>query len=204
MNPFSPVLSIHRLMADYPHLWGFCGGWAIDLVVERQTRPHKDVDIAVLRRDQRALYDYLSTRGWRLETAHEGTLTPWDGVPLDLPTHTLWCRRPQHEPDFLEVLFNEDDGTHLCFRRDLSIRLPLDDAFLRTPDGLPILAPEIVLLYKAKYSHEANHKADFANALPHLDARQRAWLGAALSTLYEAHDWAKTLAACRLRADIRR
>ncbi len=189
MNPFAPVLQINRLMADFPCRWGFCGGWAIDLFLAQQTRPHKDVDIAVLRRDQRALYTYLSTRGWRLETAHDGTLTRWDGAPLTLPVHTLWCTHPQHEPGFLEVLFNEDDGTHLCFRRDLSIRLPLEDAFRRSPDGLPILAPEIVLLYKAKYSHEDDHKADFSNALPRLDTRQRAWLHEALSTLYGTHAW---------------
>jgi len=189
MPPFAPVLSIHRLLAGFPGRWGFCGGWALDLFIGRQTRAHKDVDVAVLRRDQQALFDYLRTRGWTLETAHEGMLTRWDGAPLALPLHTLWCRHPKHEPDFLEVLFNEDDGTHLCFRRALSIRLPLEDAFCRTADGWPLLAPEVVLLYKAKYSHEADHQADFANTLPHLDARQRAWLDEALSTLYGMHDW---------------
>ena len=189
MKSPAPVPSIHRLLADFPGRWGFCGGWALDLFIGRQTRLHKDVDVAVLRRDQRALFAYLSTRDWTLETAHEGTLSRWDGAPLALPIHTLWCRHPRHEPDCVEVLFNEDDGTHLCFRRDLSIRLPLEDAFCLSPDGHPLLAPEIVLLYKAKYSHEADHQADFTNALPQLDARQRAWLGEALSTLYGEHDW---------------
>ncbi len=194
MEAFAPVRPINHLMADYPGHWGFCGGWAIDLYLARPTRAHKDVDLAVLRRDQRTLYRYLRTRGWSLETAHEGTLTRWDGAPLALPIHTLWCSNPRHDPSFLEVLFNEDDGKHLLFRRDLSIRLRLEDAFPHSPGGWPILAPEIVLLYKSKYSDEDDSRADFLNVLPALDERQRVWLHKAISTLYGAHDWLEPLA----------
>ena len=193
MDAFAPVRPINDLMADFPGRWGFCGGWAIDLFLNRLTRRHKDVDVAVLRRDQRHLYRHLSTRGWSLETAHEGTLTRWDGTPLALPVHTLWCRHPRHDPDFLEVLLNEDDGAHLLFRRDTSIRLRLEDAFSQSLGGWPLLAPEIVLLYKSKYSDEADHEADFSNALPALDERQRAWLHGSISTLYGRHDWLREL-----------
>ena len=192
MEDFAPVRSITHLMTDFPGRWGVCGGWAIDLLLDRLTRPHKDVDIALLRRDQQTLYRYLRTHGWNLDIAHEGTLTRWDGAPLALPVHTLWCRHPRHEPDFLEVLFNEDDGDHLLFRRDLSIRLRLEDAFRRSPGGWPILAPEMVLLYKSKYSDD-DSRVDFLNALPALDERQRAWLREALSTLYGTHDWLKDM-----------
>lgn len=193
MEAFAPVRSIAGLMADFPGRWGFCGGWAIDLFLDRPTRPHKDVDVAVLRRDQASLYRHLSARGWSLETAHEGTLTRWDSAPLALPVHTLWCNHPRHDPSFLEVLFNEDDGDHFLFRRDLSIRLRLENAFVRSPDGWPLLAPEIVLLYKSKYRDEDDSRGDFLNALPALDERQRTWLREAISTLYGSHEWLKAL-----------
>ena len=165
----------------------------------RPTRAHKDVDLAILRRDQRTLYRYLHARGWSLETAHEGTLTRWDGAPLALPIHTLWCSNPRHDPSFLEVLFNENDGDHLLFRRDPSIRLRLEDAFPHRPSGWPILAPEIVLLYKSKYSDEDDIRADFLNTLPSLDKRQRAWLHETISTLYGVHDWLRELELQTLR-----
>ena len=180
-------------MADFSGLWGFCGGWAIDLFLGWQTRAHKDVDLAILRRDQHLLYTYLTTRGWVLEIAHEGLLTPWDGTPLILPYHTLWCTHPQHEPSFLEVLFNEDDGTNLLFRRNTAVRMPLQVAFQPGLHRLPILAPEVVLLYKSKYHEDEDTHADFMNTVPHLSTQQQAWLHEALSQCYPTHEWQRYL-----------
>ena len=91
------------------------------------------------------------------------------------------------------MLFDEDDGDHLLFRRDPSFRLRLEDAFPHSPGGSPILAPEIVLLYKSKYSGEDDSRADFLNVASSLDERQRAWLHEAISTLYGVHDWLREL-----------
>jgi len=38
-------------MRGYRAPWGFAGGWAIDLLVGASTRPHADVDVALLRQD---------------------------------------------------------------------------------------------------------------------------------------------------------
>ncbi len=62
MEALAPVRPINHLMADFPGRWGFCGGWAIDLFLARPTRAHKDIDLAILRRDQRTLYRYLRAR----------------------------------------------------------------------------------------------------------------------------------------------
>src|SRR3712207_5969706 len=96
--------AIAALMADFDWPWAFCGGWAIDLWLGRVTREHKDVDILVFRRDQRAVQSYLRARGWTLEIAHHGVLTPWaEGEFIELPRHGIWCKNPAHDPDFLEV-----------------------------------------------------------------------------------------------------
>ena len=50
-----------------------------------------------------------------------------------------------------------EDGTWVC-RRDPSIRRPLTDAIERTLDGVPYLAPEIVLLFKAKLAHRGSRR----------------------------------------------
>ena len=58
--PFVPAIeSIATLLTPLPITWGFCGGWAIDLFLNRITRSHKDVDIAILRTDQHLVFDFL-------------------------------------------------------------------------------------------------------------------------------------------------
>jgi hypothetical protein len=58
--------------------------------------------------------------------------------------------------------------------------------------GLPILVPEIVLLYEA---HEQTQKdeADFRSALPHLTLSRKAWLLGALDETTPNHRWARRL-----------
>src|SRR5687768_15015039 len=81
MQGFEEVLRVGRLMESFDRPWGICGGWAIDLFLGRVTRRHGDVDVAVLRRDQAAIQEYLTDRGWFLEIAQQGLLTVWsDGM----------------------------------------------------------------------------------------------------------------------------
>ena len=191
---FADPLSIAALLADFDRPWCFCGGWAIDLFLGEATRPHKDVDIALVRPDQLAAQAYLLERGWTLEKAVDGQLVPWaKGEFIALPVHTIWCRHATYKPDFLELLFDETDGGSFLFRRDRSITLPLERMVLQSAVSLPILAPEIVLLYKAKSFELIENSADFAAALPALDADRRAWLRAGLSKLHPEHPWLEKL-----------
>src|SRR5262245_25609536 len=56
------------VMDGYRAPWWVAGGWAIELHAARahgrQIRPHPDLEISILRRDQRALFDHLV--GWQL------------------------------------------------------------------------------------------------------------------------------------------
>src|SRR5262249_53786642 len=150
------------LLHDLPCQWFVCGGWAIDLFLNRITRNHKDVDIAVARNDQFQARDYLQQRGWSLEKAINGELIPWaDGEWLALPIHTILCRNSNSDPDFIELLLNEIDNAQFRFRRDQSIALARERMFFRSSSGLPVLAPEIVLLYKSNCPEE--YDADFQN-----------------------------------------
>ena len=49
-----------EVMADFDAPWWIAGGWALDLWMERESRFHQDVDIAILRGDQQKLYQSLS------------------------------------------------------------------------------------------------------------------------------------------------
>jgi len=193
---FDPSIdSVAILLAPLPTTWGFCGGWAIDLFLNRITRPHKDVDIAVWRTDQKLVFDFLRQRGWTLELAEDGQLIPLpEGEYITLPFHTIWCRSTNYSPDFLEILLNEAEEDKFLFRRDPSIQYPRSQTFMISRSGLPILAPEIALLYKSKPPSRPQNVADFRSALPALNAPQRQWLAQALYKLSPEHQWLKELA----------
>lgn len=193
-NVFDDVQAVAGLLSDFGRPWAFCGGWAIDLFLGRVTRTHKDVDVAIARRDQLAMQEYLTARGWQLQIAHDGVLTPWQpGAYVELPRHGIWASHPTATPDLLEILLNEIEDGLFRFRRDQTITRSLDAAFTRATNGLPILAPEIALLYKSTHVEEEENRQDFDAALPLLDVEQRSWLRAALVQTAPAHRWIAAL-----------
>jgi hypothetical protein len=163
LTTFAEVQRVGSLLGGLGCEWYVCGGWAIDLFLGRVTRAHKDVDVAVARRDQLEAGDYLRRRGWGLQKASDGELSPWEeGEELAPPLHAVWCRNEAHEPPFFELLLNEIDDELFRFRRDRSVTLPRARISFRTRCGLPVLAPEVVLLYKSNSPGE--YAADFSNA----------------------------------------
>ena len=71
--------------------------------------------------------------------------------------------------------------------------MPLVEAVRRTADGIPYLAPEIVLFVKAKHARPKD-VADRDNVVPTLDARARQWLLDAIELLHPGHDWLRAIA----------
>lgn len=170
--------------------WAVCGGWAIDLFVQRKTRPHKDVDIAVFRSDQLILQSFLMEQGWQLQKAVQGELIAWEKDEfLVLPIHNIWCHHPDYPPNMLEVLFSDRDGENFCFRTDFSIQLPLTQTFIISTSGVPILVPEIVLLHKSRHLDNPDYQQDFEVCESHLTDESRTWLRQALYQLHGEHIW---------------
>ncbi|MGH9887839.1 MAG: DUF952 domain-containing protein, partial [bacterium] len=188
-------------MGAYRAPWWVAGGWSVELQVAAThrppIRPHADLEISLLRRDQRALFDHLV--GWQLcAVVRSGVLEAWDGQLLPPTVHQLWARRgPWLQPDparfitdptFLDILFEEADGDLWRFRRQRSIALPLADLGALTSRGTPFIRPEVSLLYKAKHRRFKDQR-DFDATAPTLDPTARAWLAAALDQAYPAHPW---------------
>lgn len=192
---FGEVLNAVRVLDGYNSPWAVCGGWAIDLFLDRMTRSHKDVDFLVLRRDQLFLQRHLLSKGWALEKAVHGSLLPWEADEwLDLPVHIIWCRNLHASPDFTEFLLDDAVDGYFIYRRDRSITFPAEKMILRSLAGVPILAPEIALLYKSgKPEEDPSTVSDFENVLPSLSLPSRHWLAAALRKINPEHIWLKKL-----------
>jgi hypothetical protein len=177
-------------MRAYREPWGFAGGWAIDLFVGASTRPHADVDIAVLRGDQEKLRRALA--GAQVDTMVGGARLPWGANEwLAPPTHELHATWP--DGAHVELVLNDSDAAtgEWVYRRDARIRLPLSQTFHST-GALPFLAPEIVLLFKSR-APAAKDDADLATALPRLDDRSVTWLREAIVVTGGADRWVETL-----------
>ena len=67
-------------------------------------------------------------------------------------THQTWLRDPATGNYLLDVFREPHDGDTWICRRDETIRLPYRDIIHHTQDGIPYLAPELVLLFKAKHA----------------------------------------------------
>jgi hypothetical protein len=148
----------------------------------------------VFRSDQLHLQRHFA--GWYLYVAHGGALHPWrEGDYLNMPFHTIWAYKPNnlppHTPDMeadLEFLLDDFSGDEWRFRRGPTITRPLSKVIMRTAEGIPYLAPEIALLYKAR-EYRAEDEADFSNAVMQLDDERAAWLAQALDASLPGHEW---------------
>jgi aminoglycoside-2''-adenylyltransferase len=178
--------------ADCP--WWIAGGYAIELAIGHELRPHGDLDVLVLRRDQARAQECLA--GWDLHVADPpgtGQLRAWGvGEVLQEPLHDIWCRRTPEAPWSVQLMLDEAEGEDWVSRRDPRVRLPIARLGRVAVNGIPYLTPEVQLFYKAKQTREKD-EVDFEAVYPLLDQDQRAWLLAALNTTAPEHPWRRRL-----------
>jgi hypothetical protein len=195
-EPLTPA-AVCGLFAGSGVRWWIAGGWSLDLLVGRQTRRHADIDVTVLRADARVVRAHFAA--WDLHVADPpgtGTLRPWRvGEELRTDLHDVWCRRTPGEPWRLQIMFDDAENEEWVYRRHACVRRPV--ATLRgrasSPD-MPVLSPEIQLLYKSKGLREKD-EVDFTRVLPLLTAEEKEWLGQALETAAPGHPWSARLSA---------
>ncbi len=187
-QPLSPE-QVCELLKDLSIPWWMAGGWAIDLFAGRQTRAHADTDVLILRKDQLVIQEYLSD--WDLHKTQQPGLMPWPrGEFLNAGVNDVWCRRTPESPWSLQLMFIETDGDRWVFRRDPSIGGPIHSLGRKTPTGIPYLASEIQLLYKARKEPLESDDADFEAAIPLMNHAARLWLFQCLRRRFpEGHGW---------------
>lgn len=188
---FDLPMQINTLLRKFKPSWFIAGGWAIDLFLEKETRFHQDIEIAVYRKDQAALHDYFN--GWLLQKAVNGELNIWHREEwLTLPIHEVHCCNEMAHPSQLEILLNESNETEWIYRRNEHIRRSLVKVQLESSAGVKYLCPEIVLLYKSK-NPRAKDEQDFQAIVAHLNAEQREWIADAIKVSNPEHRWLQRL-----------
>jgi hypothetical protein len=194
------VLEVAQAMATLRAPFWFSGGWAIDLFLGRVTRAHHDIDVLILRRHQAPLHDALKAFALKKIIPHpdgmppnRGTIVEWpQGERLELPVHQVNAYRAGESEPAFQVMIAESSDAEWIFRRNQEVRMSLKRIGFYPMWGLPYLAPEIVLLFKAKHL-EARDRVDFKNALPVLSAEARRWLREAIEKTHSGHEWLDSL-----------
>lgn len=187
---FAPVYAVVEELRSLPAPWYIASGWALDLFLGQPSRCHHDVDVVIDRSDQLLLQQHMTDRGWQFVTPLDGRLEPWPRhMRLELPRHQAHAHR---DGAFIDFLFTNMVNGVWRYRREPSILQSLERVALQTPDGLPFLAPEVVLLFKSKNTgplDRSKDQIDFERVYPHLAAPQRTWLRWALLVTAPQHPW---------------
>jgi hypothetical protein len=174
-------------LAGCPVTWYVAGGWAIDLGLGRVTREHADTEIAIPRTEFGLLRPYLA--GFELYEAVAGTLRRLaDDAEPGTDGHQVWACDPEVRMWRLDTFLEPGDARTWVCHRDERIRRPRAAAVRRTDDAIPYLAPECVLIGKAKHARDKD-EADLAAVLPTLDTRARTWLADGLALAAPGHGW---------------
>jgi hypothetical protein len=143
------------------------------------TRSHGDLEIAV----PAAGFAEVAARFPDLEfhAVGGGTIVVATAETLR-DTHQTWALDPIARVWRFDV-FREPHGGDAdtwIYRRDGRIRLPYESAIRHDPAGIPYLAPEVVLLFKAK-GPRSKDEADLRAVLAHLPKDRRRWLAEGLA-----------------------
>jgi GNAT superfamily N-acetyltransferase len=180
--------------SDLPALVGACevpwyvaAGWAIDLHLGHQTRPHEDLEVAIARADFARWRELL--RGFELYDAGGGRLRRLrPGQEPDPANHQVWVCDPAVPAWRMDTFLEAGDRDTWVCHRDARVRVAMNEAVARSDDGIPYLRPEFVLLGKAKHRRPKD-EADLAAVLPRLTHGARRWLAEALELVHPGHPW---------------
>jgi hypothetical protein len=192
LEDFAQPLALASAMVGFRRPWCVCGGWAIDMWLGEVTRQHRDLEIAILRDHQIELRDYLQGWRWRIATMDK-RLVIWkesNRQMLMLPVHELHASDRSGKQ--IEFLLNENDGIDWIYRRNFDVRLNLSKWILHGVNSIPVLCPQIVLLYKSK-DPRPEDELDVRTSLERLDEEQRTWLKLALMRTEPHHRWLEVL-----------
>jgi hypothetical protein len=127
--------------------WCVVGGWAIDLFIGRETRPHGDLEIAVARADFPAVRPAFA--GLHCHLAKNGRVMPLPaGREPPEGVHQVWVLDPAAQAWRLDVMLEPGDAATWCFRRKGSPRFESRGSCgvcgveCVVPVGVPVVAVE--------------------------------------------------------------
>ena len=196
------VLEANELLKNGGFDYAFCGGQALDIFLGYESRVHGDIDICAFWEDRDMIIEYMRSKGYKVyEMLGGGRAHPvsgtnglvrlkknifccLDGCPLvklypieeDGNCWMEFFHVGQTKLDYIEFLFND--------------KTPDLEKAIRLADGIPYLAPEMILLYKSTDTERKGYQQDFELAYQAMSHEQKQWLQNALRRKFQnGHKW---------------
>ena len=208
------LTATNDLMKNANVPWAVCGGFALDMFLDKDTRTHGDIDICVFEKDRKNIFHHMLQNNWLVyEFRGNGKVRPLDVASASEPGRNLMCTNGEcdivkfypcdeegllwyeffhtgiKEFYYLEFLFNTIAENNFVFDKNKGIHREISKAILFN-EGIPFLAPEIVLLYKSTQSEKAEYNFDFQQVFSHMNNEQKSWFSQSLDVLYPGgHMW---------------
>ena len=217
----------HELIKQSGLPYAVCGGFAIDMHLNKITRKHTDFDITIFNENRKDILSFMLDQGWNIFDHVWNDPSNDHLVKINSPDEEraltrfcVWTVKPgctlvNIEPkdaengiyawkmanteiancDFIEICFDERVNDDFICNKELNITRPMDKAILYN-DGIPYLAPEVVLYHKSAPVYMAWPKTilDYYHASHALCDESREWLVNALKATYpDGHEWVERL-----------
>jgi hypothetical protein len=192
-QPWTPN-EVYKRFAGIDAPWCVVGGWAIDLWLGEQTRPHDDIEISILREDLAQFRAALPD--CEFFAAGSGKVTRLGPAEPATEIHQVWCLEKETKKWRLDIMIEPGSrqtgafGTW-HFKHDPSICKARNETVLRDWNGVPFMCPEVVLLFKAK-NIRAKDQFDFESVLSTFHTQQY-WLAEAIEKVYPRNPWIEKL-----------
>ncbi|GHV06073.1 hypothetical protein FACS1894217_04060 [Clostridia bacterium] len=211
-----PLLTeANNLLRDGGLEYAFCGGYAIELFLNKTVRNHGDIDVSVFWQDRDRIILYMQSLGWQVFEMCGGGMAHRITNVADQRKikRNIFCFKdncelvalsPAEESDmfrldfdhsgqsklnFIEFLFNDKNDENFLYARNPAVALPMNKAIMQYGE-LPYLAPELILLYKSTDTEREGYQQDFDVTFPEMNDEQRYWLLSALKEMYpDGHKW---------------
>lgn len=194
--------------------FAFCGGYAIELFLNRQVRCHGDIDISAFWEERDTIIKYMQSKNWTVyEACGGGVVHLIDDIDNQMRIkRNIFCVKAgcsffrvepigdgmfkceidhveQTQLDYIEFLFNSCNEKGFIYARNYDIYIALDKAILKN-DNISYLSPELVLLYKSTDITRDGYQLDFDSTAPYLSEESKQWLVDALKIMYpNGHIW---------------
>jgi hypothetical protein len=209
------ILEADKLLKPGGFEYAFCGGFAIEMFLNRTIRKHGDVDVTAFWQDRDKIILYMQSLGWDVYEMCGGGIAHHitDVKNQTRAKRNIFCFKNgcslvtlslqgemdmvyldfdhsgQTKLDFIEFLFNKRNDNYILYARNENIVLPISKATM-IRDGIPYLTPELILLYKSTDTERDGYQQDFDSAMTEMSAEQKGWLQAALKVMNPTgHKW---------------